>query len=169
MWGSGQQDVYDQQKANWGRIAQLTGLPGPWGQGKAAAQQQGPAANDSNAEQENTGAEEQASMNAGFGRIVINGEPGPTINDIAVIENVRPGVDGPYIIAGVEHNFSRHGFITYLDVWPKLFGAADAAAHTKGIVDAQGMPAIHPPPPVPGLPPRPAAPAAPVPATPATP
>ena len=67
------------------------------------------------------------SSNLGAGRIVINGEPAAKWNSFVILEGVRPGVDGAYLIQVAEHIYSRQGYVTWLDVTP--FAKAPAASN----------------------------------------
>lgn len=117
IWGSSQQDHFDHAKSIWNRVQKQFNLPQPWGGGQSPYQLPAPAPNSSVGGQQNEGVGQ--SPRVGDGRIVINGEPAATWNCTVVIIGVRPGVDGPYHCFQAEHLYSRQGYVTWLDVWPR--------------------------------------------------
>lgn len=59
------------------------------------------------------------------GWVLINGEPAIQIRDRINIIGARPGVDGSWFVEEVEHQYSRRGFTTRLDI-SNVEGVSDA-------------------------------------------
>jgi len=116
VWGSGQQQHYDTQIANWMKTLSQSGLQSPASQGQASWLSHGAAATQSASGQQSEGTASNAGY-IGYGRVVMNGEPIAAFNRYVLLLGVRPGVDGLYWIAVCEHLWSRpSGFITTLEV-----------------------------------------------------
>lgn len=64
----------------------------------------------------NDGASGASSGRRGEGWVLINGEPAIRILDRVNIIGARPGVDGSWLVEEVEHQYSRRGFTTRLDI-----------------------------------------------------
>lgn len=123
-FSSGKQQWYDQVKGAWESAEQKFGLKGVYGGAAASNMPQAPAASETNAGNDNSGQQAEADLQQGNGRIVINGEPAAQWATHVILTGARPGVDGMYWIVAVEHNYSRAGFITTLEVKPKASAAA---------------------------------------------
>ena len=118
-WGMAQSSTFDPKKGEYlmKRLTDITKGQGPAGDAKAAGGEPGPAATESGADQANQGgADTQNASLLGKGRIVINGEPLARWNSFVMLQGVRPGVDGMYLIDVAEHIYSRQGYVTWLDV-----------------------------------------------------
>ena len=113
---AGTQQWFDHLLSQWNFNKQNFGLKGPFGAGNSNQQPQASAATESGAGNELGGMQAQAESQEGNGRIVINGEPNAKHNSYVMLTGARPGVDGLYWIQTAEHNYSRHGFITTLEV-----------------------------------------------------
>ena len=64
----------------------------------------------------NSGAGEASSSRRAEGWVLMNGEPSIQIRDRINIIGARPGVDGSWFVEEVEHQYSRRGFTTRVDV-----------------------------------------------------
>lgn len=118
-FSGGKQQWYDAVKSGWSFNEQKFGLKGIFGGAAAQDQPQTPSATETNAANDLGGQQAKADLQQGNGRIIINGEPGATWWTMVLLVGARPGVDGLYRIATVEHNYSRSGFITTLEVFPE--------------------------------------------------
>lgn len=121
-WKSSRQGYYDAQKGKWNQVTKnfaQQGIMGAIGAGSSDHGHPGSAANSNNAGQDNSGSEESASNEFGNGRIVINGEPRAGWGCKVRLIGARLGVDGLYQATQVEHIYSRQGYVTWLDVFPK--------------------------------------------------
>ena len=116
VFAGGTQQWFDHLTSQWNLNAQKFGLKGVFNAGDSNQQPQAPAATESGASNELGGMQTQAETQEGNGRIIINGEPNAKHNSYVILTGARPGVDGLYWIAAAEHNYSRHGFITTLEV-----------------------------------------------------
>jgi hypothetical protein len=119
-WGGNNQQYFDTLKGQWKLFAGKTGLPDPWGFASSVFQLPRPAANASNAQQDNDGTTASIMAGQGPGRIVINGEPRAHGGGHVVLIGARPGVDGTYWIEMAEHLYSREGYVTWLDVYVQV-------------------------------------------------
>jgi hypothetical protein len=112
------QQWYSSLEGAWKQADQKFGLKGIFGGAAAQNMPQAPAATETNAGNENQGQQADADLQQGNGRIIINGEPKAQWATRVLLTGARPGIDGIYWIVAVEHNYSRHGFITTLEVRP---------------------------------------------------
>jgi len=122
-WGGARQQWFDGMLGQWKQAASqgASGLGEPFSQAAASFMPSGPAASESGAAGDNTGADTASeSSTFGHGRIVINGEPAAKWNSLVELVGARPGVDGLYLIMSAEHQYSRQGYVTWLDVMPYL-------------------------------------------------
>ena len=117
-WGMAQASTFDPKKGEV-LLKKLTNIAkqGPAADAAAAGGQPGTAPTESQADQANQGAADSQNANfMGKGRIVINGEPLARWNSLVIMQGVRPGVDGTYLIDVAEHMYNRQGYVTWLDV-----------------------------------------------------
>ena len=133
VFGKAQSDSFDPKKGEIIKAVMdnLNANKGPAADSASAGGAPGPEASQGNSEQANQGAADgQDGAGLGYGRIVINGEPSARWNSLVMLQGVRPGVDGMYLIHVAEHIYSRQGYVTWLDVAP--FGQALAADNVLG-------------------------------------
>lgn len=132
-WGGGSQQHYDSQAGNWMQTAKQFGLGQPWGQAEGTFSPAAPAPNAGDAGSDNSGNSERASMEPGFGRIIINGEPAARFWGQVELIGVRPGVDGVYRIWSAEHVYDRRqGYVTWLEVQIEASAAGSANVGSIG-------------------------------------
>ena len=113
------QNWYDSLLGQWKATKQEFNLPQPWGSATSGAQDAAPAATESQSGQDNEAGQTNADASYfGNGRIVINGEPAARAFTFVQLVGARPGVDGIYYIITAEHQYSRQGYVTWLDVIP---------------------------------------------------
>lgn len=130
----GLQQWFDKNDGHWNFAMQKFGLGFPFDAAAAENMPQTPAATETNAGNENSGQQAQADLQQGNGRIIINGEPRARWATHVLLTGARPGVDGLYFIKAVEHDYSRHGFITTLEVYPKA-NAPEQLNVSRGFLD----------------------------------
>lgn len=124
-WASSASSFYDGLEAQWKTISKgFNFSDNPWAAAQAMFSLPRAASNEGMAENTNNGSASIASLDAGSGTIVINGEPIARMNMHVNLIGARPGVDGSYIISSAEHVYSREGYITMLNVWPLINSVA---------------------------------------------
>jgi uncharacterized protein len=133
-FGGSKQQSYDAKESGWKEKLQNFGFKGPWGEAVSNAMSAIPAATESAAGQDNQGAQAGAEGSYfGNGRIIINGEPRARWNSYVDLIGARPGVDGRYLIVAAEHHYSRHGYITQLEVEPEVGGGKPSSMDTQNV------------------------------------
>jgi Bacteriophage probable baseplate hub protein len=121
MWGGSSQQHFDHMLGQWMKTANSFGLSAPFGGFVDAVHSlPAPAPNSQVAAQTVAGDEEKTNMYTGEGRITINGEPQAAWGGTVTIIGARPGVDGTYFIMSADHSWSRQGYVTTLEVIPKI-------------------------------------------------
>jgi uncharacterized protein len=119
-YGSTMAETFNNKDGQWLKktITNIAKGQGPAASAAAGGGGPGPEATQSGADNATQGAADGDAANRGTGRIVINGEPSARWNSYVVLQGVRPGVDGQYLITTAEHIYSRQGYVTWLDVEP---------------------------------------------------
>ncbi len=117
-FGSSMAESFNSKTGAWLKktVTELAKGKGPAGEAGAGGGSPGPEATESGSGQANQGNADSQNASMGQGRIVINGEPSARWNSYVMVQGVRPGVDGRYLITVAEHIYSRQGYVTWLDV-----------------------------------------------------
>jgi phage protein D len=116
-WGKGSTQNFNTQAGQWKQVVQSLAQGTPWQDAKAVFSGGTPAATEGNAEQQNEGDASAAKYEPGYGRIVFNGNPKALWNKHILLQGVRDGVNGSYLIITAEHIYDKQGgYITWCDV-----------------------------------------------------
>jgi uncharacterized protein len=152
-WSGSNQQFFDHLKGQWNTIAGQVGMKSPWGAVTSLFALPQPAANASNADQDNSGQADGIAAGTGPGRIVINGEPRAKGGGYVQLSGARPGVDGLYHIDTAEHLYSREGYVTWLDVYIMTKGSGSTVDGTQYKIASRDNPPLAPLPVLGPLPP----------------
>lgn len=139
-WNESSQQYFDPRQGIWKGLKSMIsgGLPGA--ASTAGFSPAGPAANGSVADQQADGTGNMVSMTPSPGRIVIIGEPSAHAGFYCNVVGARPGVDGIWFMHGVEHLYSRQGYITWLDVWYPMSISSVVKDQINASLDSAGLP-----------------------------
>ena len=144
QFGQAKSDFFDIGKGSWmDSVKGMGGGGAPFGGASAILQGAAAAANQTTADQTNDGGAQASGAKKGGGWLIVNGEPNARAGGRVTLTGARPGVDGSYRNHEVEHNYSRRGFTTRIDVdmpalntsqyaamgWPTS-GATNSAVYT---------------------------------------
>lgn len=116
-WNEVRQQYFDTRKGIWQGIMSAVGGMVPAAASMAGYSPAGPASSGGAAQQQADGTGDMVSLTPAPGRVVIIGEPSAAAGLYCNIVGARPGVDGVWYMHGVEHLYSRQGYITWLNVW----------------------------------------------------
>jgi hypothetical protein len=114
----------------WKEVSSKIGGASPFGLAKAFTQLPAAAPNKQVGEQEAAGEGMDSTMRRGTGWVIINGQPDARAGGRTIIIGARPGVDGNYRNQEVEHNYSRRGYTTRIDVDDPIL---DSNTYTGGM------------------------------------
>lgn len=103
---------YDTSSASWKEVSVETGIDDT----EAEFTDRHVAADEAEALRRAGGASTETARNAGEGWVQIDGNTSAQSEGICIVAGTRPGVDGSYRIDAVEHEYSRSGFVTRLDL-----------------------------------------------------
>jgi phage protein D len=141
QWGESNTQVYDFAQATWQIIGKaFGGRQAPWSFAEALKTLPHPAPNASVADQDNEGQGENSDSKRGSGHLVINGEPLAKPSMTVEVIGARPGVDGTYNIVEAEHDYSRRGYTTRLEVNQPHFSGDGASQYTLPETPAPSSP-----------------------------
>jgi len=103
---------YDRAAAAWQIVEAATGTPNA--NTRRVALTRAPDEPSARAQAEADAAE--ADRKSGEGQVVIEGNIDAQPEGLCIVANCRPGIDGTYRIEGVNHEYSRSGFTTTLEL-----------------------------------------------------
>jgi Bacteriophage probable baseplate hub protein len=155
QWGASQQKFFDTAKGVWGSVKGAIGGSLPFGGATAVAGLPSSAPNRQVGGQLNGGVDVASQERRGEGWCIINGEPSAIAGASCVIIGARPGVDGRYLIAESEHNYTRGGgYTTRLNLQNpqidpnvyKAMGWVNVPGTTTQIIDGKEVVTHNPPP-----------------------
>lgn len=137
-WNESKQQFFDTRKAIWKGLTSSINSFLPGGASSAGYQGAGPAASEGVADQQAVGTGNFINYSMEPGRVVIVGDPTAHAGYYVRINGARPGVDGVWWVFGVEHLYSRSGYITWLNV--KYPTVQDLGAIVQAQLNDLGMP-----------------------------
>ncbi|WP_099867839.1 phage late control D family protein [Pararhizobium haloflavum] len=103
---------YDREAATWKEVLTETVIE----DAEAIASSRFTAADEDEAKQKTESQKADAERGSGAGTVVIEGNIGAQPEGLCVVGGTRAGIDGTYRIDGVQHAYSRGGFITTLSL-----------------------------------------------------
>lgn len=116
QYGSSKTNFFNILGGSWLDTVQSIGGETPFGGANAQFGLPHAAPNKQTGGQWNGGAEKASSSRRAEGWVLINGEPAIQISDRINIIGARPGINGSWFVEEVEHQYSRRGFTTRLNI-----------------------------------------------------
>lgn len=110
---------YDPKKAEWQEEKSDTGTEG----GKTTKPARFTQADKDRAKEQSGSDAAESDRKSGEGSVTIEGNTGAQPEGLCIVIGCRPGVDGTYRIEGVNHEYSRGGFTTRLELAQPKGGA----------------------------------------------
>jgi len=131
---------YDAKAAEWNEETADTGTEG----GETTKPARFPEPDQDRAKEQAGSDAAESDRKSGEGSVTIEGNIAAQPEGTCVVVGCRPGVDGTYRIEGVDHDYSRSGFITTLELrQPKGSAGKDSRAKSSsssGDADDEGLP-----------------------------
>lgn len=103
---------YDSKSASWKEVVAETGMNDTEAERTDAVA----SADEEEARRRAEASSVELSRDSGAGWVQIKGNTAAQVEGVCVVAGTRPGVDGSYRIDAVEHEYSRSGFVTRLDL-----------------------------------------------------
>lgn len=103
---------YDPKKARWEKETADTGTEG----GKTIKPARFSEPDKARASEQTKADAAEADRQSGEGSVTIEGNIGAQPEGVCIVSGCRPGIDGAYRIDGVDHTYSRSGFVTRLSL-----------------------------------------------------